>query len=362
MASHDAPSPRTTAAHLELLRRLTQAVAISGDEGAVRQIVRNQIEAVADDVQVDALGNLLAYRRGIGRNRVRVMVAAHMDEVGLMVLGADREGLLVFDKVGGLDTRQLAAKPVWVGSQRVPGVIGARPIHMTTEAERERAIEAEDLRIDIGADTQQEAMARVTPGDRAAFATSFARLGPTVRAKALDDRLGVAALIELVRNPPPSIDLLAAFTVQEEIGSRGARVAAHRLQPEAAIVLEATPARDLPTWDERENIHFNVCLGAGPVVYLADGRTLHDPRLTALLMETAEAEQIRFQIRQPGRGSTDARWIQAAGAGVPAVALSVPVRHMHAPAGIANLADWRASVRLVHAALGRLTAARLRRR
>jgi putative aminopeptidase FrvX len=359
MAANSALTRRTTQSHLGLLRRLSEAGGVSGDEGAVRRIVRQEIEACADHLEVDALGNLLVLRHGTGRNRLRVMVAAHLDEVGLMIMGADGEGLLLFETVGGIDPRQLPGKPVRVGRRNRPGVIAAPPVHHPSD--RGAEVNVDSLRIDIGVDTREEALEIVPPGEWAVFATPFVRLGPTIRGKALDDRLGVATLIELVREPPAGIDLLAAFTVQEEIGCRGAPAAACRLEPDAALILDATPANDLPTWDGEENTTFNAHLGSGATIYVADRGTISDRRLVEHLAGTAEAEGIPYQLRQPGGGSTDASAIHLVGAGIPSISLSVPVRYAHTAASLASLADWRSSARLAHAALSRLRPAALRR-
>jgi endoglucanase len=167
--------------------------------------------------------------------------------------------------------------------------------------------------------------------------------------------LGVATLIELVRHAPPNIDLLAAFTVQEEVGLRGAGVAAYAFNPDLAIVLDCTPAMDLPTWDGSENTQYNTRLNAGPAIYMADAATISDPRLVRLLIETAENLGIPYQIRQPGGGGTDAGAIHKQRAGVPSVSVSVPARYNHTPAAIARISDWKNTLALVHAALRRLT-------
>jgi len=215
------------------------------------------------------------------------------------------------------------------------------------------------LRIDVGAENGK----KVKVGDRATFATTFSRIGPSIRAKALDDRLGVAILIELLKQPLPNLELLVAFTVQEEVGLRGARVAAYTLNPDLAFVLDCTPARDLPAWEsggyhieagESENARYNTRLGAGPAIYIADSATLSDPRLVRHLIETAEALKIPFQIRQPGGGGTDAGAIHRQRAGVPTVSLSVPGRYLHTAAAIARLDDWKNTLALIHAALFRL--------
>jgi endoglucanase len=343
-------APQIGAEQIGLLERLCNACAVSGDEREVRAIVLETIRPHADEVRVDALGDVLAIRRGQGENRRRVMLAAHMDEVGFMLTYDDGDGIFRFDTVGGLDERQLAGKAVWVGRDHVPGVIGAKPIHLTTADERKKTIGLDTLRIDVGPGNSGKGKV----GDRATFATSFARLGPSLRAKALDNRLGVATLIELVKNSPPNIDLLAAFTVQEEVGLRGAGVAAHALDPDLAIAIDSTPANDLPSWDGSENTAYNTHLDAGPAIYLADGSTLSDPRLVRYLIETAEAAGIPYQVRQPGGGGTDAGAIHRARAGIPSISVSVPGRYAHTAAGLARLSDWEHTLALLHRALAQL--------
>jgi endoglucanase len=231
-------------------------------------------------------------------------------------------------------------------------VIGAKPVHLTTDDELKQPLTLETLRIDIGPGNQ----GKVQVGDRASFATRFTRLGPSLRAKALDDRLGVATLIELVRHAPPNIDLLAAFTVQEEVGLRGARVAAYALDPHLAFALDCTPANDLPTDAATlENNRYNTRLGAGPAIYIADSSTLSDPRLIRHLVETAEMAGISYQMRQPGGGGTDAGAIHKQRAGIPSVSLSVPGRYLHTAASLARVEDWASCLRLIHTALTRLT-------
>ena len=342
--------PTFGTAQLKLLEKLCNASAVSGDEGEVRMIVLEELEGYAVDVRVDALGNVLATRLGSGKKRLKVMVSAHMDEVGFMLVADDGEGLFRFETVGGMDVRQLPGKAVLIGKDHLPGVIGARPIHLTTAEERKKNIPLDALRIDIGPGT-----AKAKLGERATFATRFQRNGPALIAKALDDRLGVVTLLELIKNAPANLDLLAAFTVQEEIGLRGAKVAAYTFNPDLAIVVDATPANDLPGWDGEENTSFNTQLGFGPAIYIADGATLSDPRLVRHLRETAQAEGIPFQFRQPGGGGTDAGAIHKARSGVPSVSVSVPHRHTHTAASIARLDDWKNSLALLLAALTRLS-------
>jgi len=342
---------------------LCNACAVSGDESEVRAIVLEQIQEYTRKnpeveagitITTDHLGNVLVRRQGQSLDRLRVMVAAHMDEVGFMLTQDEEDGIFRFETVGGLDERQLAGKPVLVGKDHVPGVIGAKPIHLTTSDERKRTISIDSLRIDLGPGNGGKAKI----GDRATFATSYNKIGPSLRAKALDDRLGVASLIELVKHSPPNIDLLAAFTVQEEIGLRGATVAAYALDPQLAFVLDATPANDLPAWDPSEggdNHHYNTRLDGGPAIYLADRMVFSDPRLIRHVSATAERLNIPYQFRQPGGGTTDAGTIHKQRSGIPSISISVPARYTHTAASVSRLSDWQNTVALVVAALSNLS-------
>jgi endoglucanase len=334
---------------LRLLEKLCNVIAISGDESEVRKIVLEEIKPLADEVKVDALGSVLATKAGRGRNRTRVMLDAHMDEVGLMIVAEDGEGLYRFETVGGIDVRHLVGKQVYVGKGRTPAVIGAKPIHLMETEDYKKKVPLEALRIDVGPG------GKASVGDRAGFATRFRRVGPSIMAKSIDDRIGVATLIELFKHAPPNIDLCAAFSVQEEIGLRGARVAAQYFHPDLAIAIDSTPANDLPLHDNSENVAYNTKLGRGPAIYIADGSTLHDPRLVRFLRETAEAEKIPYQLRQPGGGGTDSGAIQRSLTGIPAVSVSVPHRYTHSPISIARVDDWKNTINLLHAALKRIT-------
>jgi tetrahedral aminopeptidase len=338
-------------AQLKLLERLTNTCAVSGDEGLVRKIVIEQVDKFADELKIDALGNVLVTKLGQGRKRPRVMLAAHMDEVGFMITADEGDGLFRFDTVGGLDKRQLVGKPVWVGPDRIAGVIGAKPVHLSTASERNRALSIDSLRIDVG----PKPSSKVKVGERATFATSFQRTGKSLRTKAIDDRIGVATLIELIKNSPANIDLLAAFTVQEEVGLRGAQVAAYAFEPDLAIALDSTPALDLPAWDGEENTRYNTRLGAGPAIYTVDRATISDPRLINLFKETAKREEIPYQLRQPGGGGTDAGAIHRQRAGIPSISISVPARYLHTAISIARISDWENTLKLLYAGLSSLS-------
>jgi tetrahedral aminopeptidase len=352
--------PRPQDGSIARIKRLSEAIGVSGDESAIREIILENLKGAAAETRVDALGNLLVKCRTRGKTSLRVMLAAHMDEVGLILMQAGSDGLWKFGTVGGINEQTLPGKALWIGRDRVPGVLAVKPVHLVEKDEAEHPIKPDALAIDIGATDKDSAMARLKPGDRAAFATPFRFERGVLYGKALDNRLGVAALIELALTPPPGIELWAAFTTQEEIGLRGAQVAAYALDPDLAIVLDATPAADMPMWDGSENTAFNTKLGGGPAIYITDRATVSDPRLVRILDTAAETKGITRQFRQPGSGGTDAGAIHRTRKGIPSVSVSVPIRSPHAPVSTARLEDWRALVALVRAALDHLAKQGLR--
>lgn len=339
-----------------LLKRLSEAVGVSGHEDEVRSLILEEIRGKVDACRIDAMGNLIALRRGTGASSARVLAAAHMDEVGLMVTQIEDTGLLRFAKVGGIDDRVLPARAVLIGDARVPGVIASKPVHLTDKGERERVTEARQLSIDIGASSKSEAEKLVHRGDCVVFLTEFLELradGPwtAVRGKALDDRVGCAVLIELLGGERMPFDLVAAFTVQEEVGLRGARVAAYAENPRAAVVLECTASNEVPS---RRDLSPSTRLGQGPAVTVMDNSFFADPRLVEHVISTAQRLGLPHQVKQPNIGGTDAGAIQRVREGVPAITIAVPARYIHSPAAIMNKEDFDATVALMREALPRL--------
>lgn len=338
------------------LEELSEAMGVSGHEDEVRQIITDVIADQVDEYRVDSIGNVIALNKGDGSSDLKVMVAAHMDEVGFMISQIEESGLLCFFKVGGLDDRILPAKMVWIGDKKVPGVIGAKPVHLTERKERDKAIKYKKLTIDIGASSKAEAEKLVQRGDYATFATEFVELDPageswrTVRGKAFDDRAGCAVLIELLNTQYP-FDLYAVFTVQEEVGLRGARVAAFAVEPDLAFVLEGTGANEIPT---KKDISPSTRLGHGPAITVMDRSFIADKRLVRLLIDTAKELGIPYQIKKPGIGGTDAGAIHRTKEGVPSVTVSVPCRYIHSPAAILSLDDFDHTAQLVQESLLKL--------
>ncbi len=343
--------PTVTEEMILLLEKLSNTMGVSGDENAVRTIVREEITGVADTIRIDVLGNLIAVKKAKIENPLKVFVAAHMDEVGFMLVDKESDGIFRFKVIGGIDERVLAGKPVQVGDGHAPGVIGACPVHLSTKEERERILSVDTLRIDTGPGTTD-----IKVGDYGTFATKFMRMGPSFCGKALDNRIGVSILIQLIKNCPENIELIAAFTVQEEIGLRGAKVAAHDYDPDVAFVIDCTPANDQPAWDGSENTQYKTKVGQGPAIYSADSRTIYDHRLIRYLTGLGDQYEIPYQIRQPGAGGTDAGAIHLTKDGIPTVSLSVPGRYAHTAAMIVRAVDWEHHYQLMTAALHHINA------
>lgn len=334
------------------LSDLSEARGISGQEGEVRQILARSLRGRVQELWGDSIGNLLA-RTG-ARGGKRVMLAAHMDEVGLLISRVEKSGFLRFAKVGGIDDRVLGSKPVLIGKDKVYGVIGTKPVHLQEVAERKRAFRADDLLIDIGAKSKEEAEKLVRPGDMATFHARFESFsGEVVKGKALDDRAGCAVLLEIMKADWRGIEVVGAFTSQEEIGVRGARVAAFALEPAAAIVVEATLCSDTPGTDPHEEC---TRLGDGPVITLMDRGLIADRAMVEELVETAEKEGIPYQFRRTTAGGNDAASIHLSREGVRTAVVSVPCRYIHSPASLMSLTDAENCLRLLTAYLRRVEA------
>jgi putative aminopeptidase FrvX len=334
---------------IELLKSLSNASGVSGAEGMIREMVKSAVKPLCDDMREDALGNVIAYKKASSGGKATVLLAAHMDEIGLMITSDDGGGLYEFEPVGGIDVRQLPGKAVYVGKDRVPGVIGTRAIHLLSDEDMRQAMPLQTLRIDVGPNVKVEA------GERAVFATEFWTNGKSVFGKALDNRLGVATLIELLKLDFETVNLYCVFTTQEEVGLRGARIAAYNIHPDIAIAVDSTPANDLATAGGAGNTTYNTRLGYGPAIYTMDRATLSDPRLVSHFIRVAEQHRIPFQLRQPGGGGTDAGAMHLQHAGIPSLSISVPGRNAHTAIGIARISDWEHTLQLLYAGVKSLS-------
>jgi putative aminopeptidase FrvX len=336
---------------VETILTLCRLSGVSGWEDSVREYLIKEAEPYADEMRTDASGNLLIRKQGRKRAKREVMLAAHMDEVGILIKSVTQEGFLRFAFVGGVDQRVIIGKKVYVGENRIPGVIGLKPIHLTSAKERKTIPEVSQMYLDIGANTKEEALRWVRPGDFGVFAPEEIILGGnTVCCKALDDRVGCGILLTMLKEQLP-FDTWFAFTVQEEIGCRGAFGAAFGLQPELAFIVEGTTAADAPPASGSEK----VCIpGNGPVLPFADGATMYDRSLLQFLQKVAREEGIPWQTKMRIAGGTDARAIQRAGKGCKVAAVSAAIRYLHSPSSVGNIRDWELIKQLLSKALEKL--------
>lgn len=335
----------------DTLRALCGIFGPSGWEDPVRDYIVEQIKPFADQIEVTVNGTLLVFKKGKARPKHCVMLAAHMDEVALLLKSVEDDGFLKFRCVGGIDRRVLPGKPVFVGENRIPGVIGMKPIHLTTDEEREKVPETKDLYIDIGAEKKEEAEKLVQEGDYIGFDPAFLELdNGFVCSKAIDDRIGCAIMLELIREELP-VDTWFAFTVQEEIGSRGAFGAAFRLKPEIAMVLEGTSAADVLG----RKADAQVCAPLrGPVLSLVDKGAVYDRELFRLLCTLAEEKKLGWQVKTRMAGTTDAKAFQRTRSSCRVCGVSAPVRYIHSPSCVGNIKDFEAMKTLVRAFLEKM--------
>ncbi len=330
---------------LNNLEKLSMLSGVSGRENSVRDYILSQISDLADEITVDNTGSILALKRGAKESEHRLMIAAHMDEVGLIVTHICEDGLLKVAAVGGIDPRVVCGRTVLIGEARVPGVLAIAPIHLVKSDDRSKCPTADDMVIDIGASNKDEAAAVVTPGDVCVFDTAFETLGDgRLKGKALDDRAGCAVLIELMKQEYLS-DVWFAFTTMEEVGLRGAGCAAYTIAPDYAIVVESTTAADIPGVDEDSQ----VChVGKGAVVGFMDRRTIYDNELFRRSLELGREKGISVQVKQAVAGGNDSGAIHVSRGGVRTLAVSLPCRYLHAPASLIAESDLRAVYELVY--------------
>jgi putative aminopeptidase FrvX len=328
-----------------LLKRLTEAFGPSGCEDEVRNIIAAEVRDFADRVYTDVLGNLYV-EKNLDAKGPRIMLCAHMDEVGLMIVQIEDNGLLKFRAVGGIDHRILMSKVVRIGPRRIPGVIGAKAIHLQTPDERKKPLTIEQLYIDIGAKNKQDAEQFVSVGDYAVFATEYHELEHNrACSKSFDDRVGCGVLIEVLKQCKDQ-PLICVFTVQEEVGLRGAGPSAFRLQPDYAIVIEGTICFDVVGAPSHGQ---GTIQGAGPALSIMDASTVANRSFLNRMKQVAERHEIPYQMRRSVAGGNDVGTIHLAGKGVRAGAISLPTRYIHAPAQIVSLDDYQHTIRLLKA-------------
>ncbi|MCL2545028.1 MAG: M20/M25/M40 family metallo-hydrolase [Clostridia bacterium] len=333
----------------ELLKELTGLRGVSGDEGAVRDALRTIVAPLCDEVLADTMGNLIATRDGGDGTKPHVMLAAHMDEVGFIVMSATDAGLLRIQPVGGVDPRVAVSKRVLVGPAAAPGVIGAKAIHLQSASDFDTVLGFDSLYVDVGAATQAKAEELCPPGSYITFDSPYVEFGDRrVKAKALDDRVGCLAMVHALQTARYPGKLTCAFTVQEEVGLRGAAIAAYRVAPDLALVLEGTTCNDLGDVPP----HLQVTRqGKGVAISVMDLSAIANAALLSAVRAAADARGIPWQHKQYVAGGTDAGAIHKSRRGVPCTVLSVPCRYIHSAASTAHLDDIAAQQALVVACL-----------
>lgn len=334
---------------MKILAELCRASGVSGFEDDVSKIMKRELSKTCDSVRVDGFGNVIG-RKGSGKTKI--MLAAHMDEIGLMVKHISKDGFVSFVKVGGIDDRILLHQRVIVKSGKgdVTGIIGLKPPHLQKEEERKKVIKHDDMFIDIGCKNDKEAQKIVAVGDPIIFEPSFGSLSKTLYyGKAVDDRVGCYILLKVMGALPKNIqaEVYAVGTVQEEVGLKGARVAAFGIDPDYAIALDTTISGDTPGIKDTES---NLTLGGGPSITLmeASGRGLvSHPKVKDKLIKAAKKKKIPYQIDVLEGGMTDAAIIYLTREGIPSGVVSCATRYIHGPTSVFDERDVKNTVKLV---------------
>ena len=326
----------------KLLQQLTETFGPSGYEDNVRNLVLAEVKPLADEIRVDALGNLIARKRPskVTKDTKKIMVAAHMDEIGLMVSHVDENGFVRFSSIGGVFGKYILGGRVRF-LNGVQGVIGYDRFEKVHEMPT-----LDKIYIDVGATSKKDCPVQV--GDVAAFDRPFIEMGNRLVAKSMDDRAGVLVAIETLRALPKATphDVYFVFTTQEEVGVRGAGTSAFSVDPDIGIAIDVTPSADTPNAAKME-----MALGKGPCVKIQDAGAISDPRVVQWMIRAAEKNKIPYQREVLLFGGTDARGIQMTRAGVPAGCLSIPARYVHSPSEMVDYTDMQNSVKLLTAIL-----------
>jgi endoglucanase len=318
-----------------LLKKLVETTAPSGYEGAIRKVIETELDGHVDEMRIDGLGNLIVRKGKADAKGSTVMLAAHMDEIGLMVTHVDEKGFARFTKIGGVYPRYTAGARVRF-LNGAAGVIGMEP-HSNTSS----VTEIEKMFIDLGVSSARDCPVEI--GDVAVFERTFEDLGDRVVSKAMDNRSGVAVLIETIKGLKETPNTVyAVFTVQEEVGARGAGRAAFGLEPDVAIAVDVTLCGDTPQEKETQ-----VFLGKGPAAHIKDVGSLADPRVTDLIRKAARSAKVELQTSILNRGYTDAYTIQTSRAGIPSGGLSIPCRYVHSPSEMVDVNDLKGAVKVL---------------
>ena len=333
---------------LSLLKELCLIHGISGDEGSVSSYIMEKLGGKCE-ITKDPLGNLIAVKKGAKPGKNRVLLNAHMDEVGFIVSYITDDGFLRLSPVGGIDPRVLYGRRVKIGDKGITGVVGAKAVHHLRGSEKDKAPDFDEMYADIGAKDKESAERFVSLGDSVCFDSGFVTFGEGfIKGRAIDDRVGCAIMMKLILDEELECDTIFTFVVQEEIGLRGSKAAAYTAAPDIAVVLEATTAADIPSVSGEKR----VCeLGKGPVVSFMDRRTIYDKGLYKLAFDKAGKLGIPCQTKTMVAGGNDAGEIHTSGGGVRTMGISLPCRYLHSPCCVINESDLKNTYELVKAIL-----------
>jgi len=339
----------------DTLEKLSNACGIAGREEEVRSLMKSFLKPYVGEVKEDKLGNVIGIKKG-KKNASKVMLAAHMDEIGLLVKTISKEGFIQFAKIGGIDDRILLAQNVIVYTEKGPlhGIIGSKPPHIQKEDERKKIFTYDELFIDIGAETQEQAKKMgVKIGDPVGFDIKFAKIGKNiVIGKAFDDRVGCAVMVEAMKLlEKTACTVYAVGTVQEEVGCRGAATSAFGIYPDVGIALDVTIAGDVPGVKEFEA---PIKMRKGPSLTVADYGLITHPKVLRLLIDAAEEIKLPYQLETGLPGGTDASRISLTREGVPSGTISIPTRYIHSPASLLSLDDAEKVAKLTVAAVQKI--------
>ena len=333
-----------------MLEKLCNLNGVSGCEDEVREFIKSLIEPCCDEIKTDKIGNLYAFKKGKSSAKT-LMLCAHMDEVGFIVKNITDEGYLKFAAVGGIDDRILLGQPVTVCENGVKGVIGIKAIHLTTKAERGNVVKESEMYIDIGAKNKEEAEKYVKRGDYIAFDSKYEEFGETkIKAKALDDRVGCAVLADLLKTGEFYYDTWVCFTVQEEVGLRGAAIAGEMIKPDFAIIVEGTTCSDVYGAKPHEYVTVQ---GDGAALSVIERSSRGDIDFVRFIKNTADENGIPCQFKRTTAGGNDAGNIQIAGAGVKTAAIAVPTRYLHSPVCVIDKRDFESIKEILKIVIGK---------
>jgi putative aminopeptidase FrvX len=335
---------------VQLLKEICETPGAPGFEKRIRDLVLREVEPLVDKVSIDAMGNLVAFRKG--KEEKRIMVAAHMDEISFIVTHIDEDGFVRFHTLGGFDPKTLTAQRVIVhGEKDLMGVMGSKPIHLMPPEERGKSMRIQDYYVDLGMD-KEEVEKWISIGDPITRERQLIEMGDCVNAKSLDNRVSVYILIEVLKRlkeEVPPHDIYAVFTVQEEVGLRGAISAAHAINPHFGLGLDVTIAFDVPGAQPHEMV---TRLGKGAAIKVMDGSTICDHRMVKYLKKIAKENQVDWQAEILPAGGTDTAGIQRYGKnGAIAGAISIPTRHIHQVIEMAHKKDISDCIQLLHLGL-----------